>query len=339
MAHKTVFISYSWDSPEHSEWVLNFANDLVSNGVNVMLDQYDLSAGKDVNHFMEKSVGADKILIIMTPNYKLKADKRQGGVGFEYSIITQEYFNTQSDTVKIMPILKSGDLNTSAPTYIKSKVYHDMTDDKLYDTQLFKLRNLIYDKSPVTKPKLGDEPNFDTSEIPDIEKKLANYNKKEKIAQQKYAIINSEKGVSLFLDETHVVHTNIENNVNHYRNNHNFHLTTKANAYNKTYLVSTINFTYYFAPHYSARNSVSDAYITMNFFRGPVGFNNMSFDYDGQEEPIYKRKYLFKLDDELNPIWVNDSDSTDVLKTKDIHTLIFREVINNEIDYRSEDLR
>ncbi len=90
MKNKTVFISYSWDSPEHSEWVLNFANDLVKGGVDVMLDQYDLSAGKELTHFMEKSVGADKIIMIMTPNYKLKADKREGGVGFEYSLITQE---------------------------------------------------------------------------------------------------------------------------------------------------------------------------------------------------------------------------------------------------------
>jgi len=46
MAAHTVFISYSWDSEAHKEWVLNLANNLIKNGIGVLLDQYDPSAGK-----------------------------------------------------------------------------------------------------------------------------------------------------------------------------------------------------------------------------------------------------------------------------------------------------
>ena len=40
-----VFISYSWTTPEHEEWVLNLANDLNDSGIFVVLDKWDLRPG------------------------------------------------------------------------------------------------------------------------------------------------------------------------------------------------------------------------------------------------------------------------------------------------------
>ena len=40
-----VFISSSWDTPEHKEWVLGLANRLTANGIKVVLDQKDLRLG------------------------------------------------------------------------------------------------------------------------------------------------------------------------------------------------------------------------------------------------------------------------------------------------------
>jgi len=51
-----VFISYSWDSAEHKQWVLKLADLLILNGVDVLLDQYELSIGKNMFPFMEQSV-------------------------------------------------------------------------------------------------------------------------------------------------------------------------------------------------------------------------------------------------------------------------------------------
>jgi hypothetical protein len=70
----TVFISYSWDSKDHKDWVRKLADYLIDNGVNVILDQYDLAAGKILTYFMESAVEkADKVIIILTPGYKLKS--------------------------------------------------------------------------------------------------------------------------------------------------------------------------------------------------------------------------------------------------------------------------
>ncbi len=51
-----VFISYSHDSPSHKKWVGEISSKLVENGIDVILDQWDLGLGDDVPKFMENSV-------------------------------------------------------------------------------------------------------------------------------------------------------------------------------------------------------------------------------------------------------------------------------------------
>lgn len=76
------FISYAWETPEHRQWVLDFATTLRHNGVDVVLDQWHLPPGADMYHFMEQSVrSAVFVLVICTPTYAEKANARLGGVG------------------------------------------------------------------------------------------------------------------------------------------------------------------------------------------------------------------------------------------------------------------
>ena len=46
-----VFLSYSHDSPTHKQWVRKLATDLRKNGVDDILDQWDLCHGKDIAAF------------------------------------------------------------------------------------------------------------------------------------------------------------------------------------------------------------------------------------------------------------------------------------------------
>ena len=87
--HPVVFISYSWDNEIHENWVLKLANDLQSNGVEIKLDKWDVKLGKPLTHFMENAIiNSDRVICVMTPNYKKKTEKLEGGVGVEYSIIS-----------------------------------------------------------------------------------------------------------------------------------------------------------------------------------------------------------------------------------------------------------
>jgi hypothetical protein len=51
-----LFISYSWSNPEHEQFVLDIATELVESGIDVILDKWDLKEGHDSYAFMEKMV-------------------------------------------------------------------------------------------------------------------------------------------------------------------------------------------------------------------------------------------------------------------------------------------
>ena len=156
----TVFISYSWDDEDHKAWVLNLADSLLANGVNVLLDRYELKLGKNVSHFMEHSLSiADKVLIIFTPNYKLKADRRQGGVGVEYSILNSDLCDKITINNKYIPILRKGSSSDSVPAFMQQFMRLEMQSNE-QGVQLTSLLRTIYDEPELTKPPIGPRPNF-----------------------------------------------------------------------------------------------------------------------------------------------------------------------------------
>lgn len=161
MATPSVFISYSWDNETHKAWVLNLANQLVANGIDVKLDQYDLKLGRNLTHYMEHAVeNVDKVVMIFTENYKLKAEGRTGGVGYEYSMINSEWYKEQTDNVKFIPILRSGTDKTAIPIFVRSYTYGDMRNDENFEKSLKELLRTIYDSPAITRPPIGPKPDF-----------------------------------------------------------------------------------------------------------------------------------------------------------------------------------
>jgi KaiC/GvpD/RAD55 family RecA-like ATPase len=196
-----IFISYSWDNEEHKNWVLNLADLLTKNGLYVLLDQYDLKAGKNMNLFMENAIReSSKVLIILTPNYKLKAEKRKGGVGYEYSICTQNLFENQSNNKRFIPILRKGSLGESVPSYLKVFTYHDMTFEIDFESCFNGLLRLLYNKPLIKRPQIGNKPDFDSADLADINKsEFVNFNqmiKESVINMQKKSKTNSFYSIS-----------------------------------------------------------------------------------------------------------------------------------------------
>lgn len=156
-----VFISYSWDNDNHKNWVLNLANRLVTDGVDIILDQYELRLGGNLQFFMEKAVSNAKIVLLMlTENYKLKADNRKGGVGYEYSIISSEMYQNNNENRKFFPILKSGDYQNSIPTFVKAFVSIDFRDEHDFEKNYSALLKEIFDVPTIQKPIIGKRPNW-----------------------------------------------------------------------------------------------------------------------------------------------------------------------------------
>lgn len=123
------FISYSWDSEDHCEWVEELATELSSAGIQIILDKWDLEPGHDKYYFMERSVtDSNFVLLICTPHYAQKANARSGGGGYEATIITSELAGNVRQT-KFVPILRSGDWETGLPLWIRSRLGFDFRDD------------------------------------------------------------------------------------------------------------------------------------------------------------------------------------------------------------------
>jgi hypothetical protein len=79
MTDPKAFISYSWTSPQHAEWVISLATQLRENGIDVILDKWDLKEGHDAVAFMEKMVAdpdIKKVIVVLDRGY---VDRQMGG--------------------------------------------------------------------------------------------------------------------------------------------------------------------------------------------------------------------------------------------------------------------
>lgn len=159
-SHPSVFISYSWDSDSHKQWVLKLAERLSQDGIYVYLDQYDLRMGKDMTHFMENAIeNADRILVVGTPTYKKRAIKREKGVGFEYSIMSSDMMNSL-ETTRFIPVLRVGPKEEAFPLLLQSRIGAFMDDDTQFEETYEALVREIYDEPKIKRPPLGPKPDF-----------------------------------------------------------------------------------------------------------------------------------------------------------------------------------
>lgn len=156
-----IFISYSWSC----DWlVVPLAQRLMSHGVEVVLDKWELKEGQDKYVFMEQCVNApdiSKVLIVCDQAYANKANNRIGGVGDETAIISSEVYG-KAGQEKFIPIVAERDNegNPYIPAYIKARVYIDLSNEENYEAEYEKLLRNIYEKPLYSKPVLGRCPEW-----------------------------------------------------------------------------------------------------------------------------------------------------------------------------------
>ncbi len=164
MPNPKAFISYSWTSPEHGDWVIELASQLRENGVDVILDKWDLKEGHDAVAFMEMMVtdpDIKKVIVVLDRGYAQKADSRKGGVGTETQIISAEVYK-KIDQNKFVAVTAEKDAEGKPylPTYYKSRIYIDLSGPDNYANNFDQLLRWIYDKPLYVKPSLGKSPEF-----------------------------------------------------------------------------------------------------------------------------------------------------------------------------------
>lgn len=160
--HPVVFISYSWDDEEHKEWVLNLATRLRKDfGVEVILDRWEMKLGKPLPNFMAHAIkDSDRVICVMTPNYRRKSDGIEGGAGVEYSIMSAE-IQKDIKTEKFIPLLRKGDEKNDIPIFLEGRDFIDMRSEDEYDERMEELARDIWNEPKCKKPEIGPKPKFD----------------------------------------------------------------------------------------------------------------------------------------------------------------------------------
>lgn len=156
-----IMISYSQDSDEHNKQVISFTNFLRESGYNCWLDQMfkQQETSIDFNEMMLKELpNASKVIIILTPNYKYRAEEFIGGVGKEFRIINEEIlkYPTKYILVSFSPLVTTP-IDSILPNGLNGREIIDLSQDfnNDYNTLFSKLSNKpIYNFSSVSEQKI-----------------------------------------------------------------------------------------------------------------------------------------------------------------------------------------
>ncbi len=199
MSIPKVFISYSHDSLEHKKWVYELGSRLRNNGIDAILDQWEIQPGDDLSHFMETHLAnADRILMVCTKTYVSKANKGIGGVGYEKMIITSNLLKN-INTKKIIPIIRQSGTN-DIPTFLKTKLHINFSKNADYEYNFDELIRTIHQSPLLKKPPIGNNP-FSSGKPKLYEKKI-----KDPVLELMSAIVKEfEKGTSDYISYNHII--------------------------------------------------------------------------------------------------------------------------------------
>jgi hypothetical protein len=158
------FISYSWTSPGHCDLIRSYAERLRSDGIDVILDQWDLSEGQDKYAFMEKMVtdpSLTHVLVFSDKQYAEKADARKAGVGTESQIMSKEIYD-KVDQKKFIPLVceRRPDGEPYLPAFFHPRKWIDFSSPERVNENWEQLIRALYGKPVHTKPALGEPPLY-----------------------------------------------------------------------------------------------------------------------------------------------------------------------------------
>lgn len=198
-----IFISYAWATKEYEAKVLAFASKLVDDGIDVVIDKWDMSEGNDTYSFMERCVTdptITNVLMLIDPIYAKKADAHTGGVGAETQIISAKVYQ-EVDQNKFIPVVFERDENGNVckPTYLQGRLHFDLSSEEEYDETYQRLVKTLFGEEVYAKPKLGKKPAWVEKPIDYSPKSIVRYEEIKKNANskvQKKLFISYLKGIS-----------------------------------------------------------------------------------------------------------------------------------------------
>ena len=167
MKRPKVFISYSWDNDIHKDWIIMLTNNLRRQGIDANCDRGITQKGTiNLNRMMIENLrDNDFIIVVMTENYKERADEYKGGVGLETTFLGNYVLNNPE---KIIPIKRDcGSNDKIIPYYLNGLNYTDFSQDSKFDQSFIELLHRILKVDQVKLDPIG--------ELPQLEPKIIEY--------------------------------------------------------------------------------------------------------------------------------------------------------------------
>lgn len=204
MVAPRVFISYSHDSPEHLDKVLEFGNRLRRDGIDSILDQYEESPSEGWPRWMDKNIRkADFVLMVCTEAYnrRIIGEEKPGlghGVIWEGHLIYQHIYNAGTLNSKFIPVLLEPGDTSNIPPLLEGCTYYRVYKEEDYKKLTRRLLNL---PRPV-KERLGEPLPFRERKqdffIPwNIPRHNPFFTGREKILEELRYVLSKENSVAL----------------------------------------------------------------------------------------------------------------------------------------------
>lgn len=143
-----IFVSYSWINDKPNVKVLEFVAYLRQNGYEATCDVMFIQEQTSISFpkmIAQKLNEADKVIIVLSEEYKTKADSFYGGVGKEYQYIITDIENSIS---KYILVSFSSNFEQVVPSFLSGREIIYITNRNSYKKLFYKLDNIPQYKFP-----------------------------------------------------------------------------------------------------------------------------------------------------------------------------------------------
>ena len=158
-----VFVSYAHDpaNPAHAGRVLELADQLRDDGLNVVIDQYDPNPKEGWPLWMETNLeAAEFVLLVCTPAYHRRVVRQEAagvglGVQWEGNLIYNRLYGNLSQGGRYIPVLLDGGDPTNIPTPVQGFTFYRLAHFDLSDAAYEALYRHLTGQHATPKPTLG----------------------------------------------------------------------------------------------------------------------------------------------------------------------------------------
>jgi len=155
MNNPTVFISYSHDSREHADRVLELSNRLRAEGIHCVLDQYETSPAEGWPKWMDRQIeNSDFVLVICTETYyrRVMGTEEEGkglGVRWESTLTYQDIYDAGGENTRFIPVLFHPGKVEHIPKPLRGATHYYVDMEQGYENLYRRLTNQPKTEKPV----------------------------------------------------------------------------------------------------------------------------------------------------------------------------------------------